>query len=253
MSLINLLEPKFGRHAIPGLIPAIAILQLIVFFIALANPGYIGLLNLDFTQILQGQVWRLLSWLILPVYNSIIWAIIGTMVTIMIARALEEAWGAFRLNIFYLVSTGAVVAVSLIFHLIGYGIVVSNLSFVFPLDLNSAVFLSFAVLFPNFEFRLYFFIPVKVKWLAILSAAFIVFRVIDTSFLIYFTTAAHLPFLLWAVPIAVRSYRQRANVAARRSRFQRDSYDPSTSFHTCHACSKTEHDDPHLEFRVSAD
>lgn len=252
MSLINSLESKYGRYAIPGLIPAIAILQLIVFFIALGNPGYLELLNLDFSRVLEGQVWRLLSWLVLPVYGGMIWALIGTMVTIMIARALEDAWGAFRLNVFYLASTTAIMVVGLIFHLVGFGFVVSALSFTFPFDLDSAVFLSFAVLFPNFEFRLYFFIPVKVKWLALLTAAFTIFRVIDTPFLVYFTVAAHLPFLLWAVPIAVRAYRQREQVAKRRSRFQRDSFDHGDAFHTCNACNKTEHDDPHLEFRISA-
>ncbi len=50
-------------------------------------------------------------------------------------------------------------------------------------DLGSTLFLAAAAIAPDFEILLFFVLPVKIVWLAWLTAAFIVWRFINGSWL----------------------------------------------------------------------
>src|SRR5205823_45350 len=69
-------------------------------------------------------------------------------------------WGDFRFNLFYGIGACAVVLASMII-----GLPLSNVT------LNATIFLAFAALWPDFELLLFFVLPVKVKWLAYLAWA----------------------------------------------------------------------------------
>ena len=47
--------------------------------------------------------------------------------------------------------------------------------------LNLSLFLAFAIIYPNFQVRLFFIIPVKMKWLAIANAVLLGFMFINDS------------------------------------------------------------------------
>ena len=123
----------------------------------------------DRSAIFSGQIWRLLSFIIVPPASSIIFIILTLYVLWMLGTALESEWGSFKFNIFYLCG---------ILGAIGAGMITGYATNIF---INMSIFLAFAILYPNYLFRLFFVIPIKVKYLAYLDAAFLIFLLIISS------------------------------------------------------------------------
>ena len=64
---LDKLERKFSRYAIPNLITYIIILYAAGFALELINPTfYSQFLSLDASKILQGQIWRIVTFIIQP-------------------------------------------------------------------------------------------------------------------------------------------------------------------------------------------
>src|SRR5438128_2247184 len=102
MKWIDSLEAKFGRFAVPGLTRMIVALNVLVFVIARLNHDYISWLVLDRESVLHGQVWRLVTYIFIPPTLSLIWIIFAMQFIWLVGEGLEHAWGAFKLNLFYL-------------------------------------------------------------------------------------------------------------------------------------------------------
>jgi membrane associated rhomboid family serine protease len=97
--------------------------------------------------------------------TSMFWFFVSMLVLWIMARPLEESWGSPRFLVFWLVATfgaslTAVALGRLLFGDIGFG---------------TCLLFTFATLYPEIEFRLFFIIPVKVKYLAIVAAAILVY------------------------------------------------------------------------------
>ena len=91
---------------------------------------------------------------------SPLWLFFSFYIFYMIGNSLEQHWGTFRFNLFVL--CGYLLTVLMAF--VSPGAIITNTYFL------GSVFLAFATLFPNIEFRLFFVLPVKVKWLGWLTA-----------------------------------------------------------------------------------
>jgi membrane associated rhomboid family serine protease len=126
------------------------------------NPGYqvnlSSILMFDLEQILHGQVWRLITFIFIPPDTGLFFAIFVLYFYWMIGTAIEANWGAFRFNFFYLIGILLNIAAGCI---TGYAT---------SYYLNLTLFLTYAMLYPNERILLFFFIPVKVKWLAWIDA-----------------------------------------------------------------------------------
>jgi membrane associated rhomboid family serine protease len=116
---------------------------------------------------MRGEIWRLITFLFLPPTMHPIWTIFALYFYYLVGSNLENQWGSFRFNLYYLIG----VICTIIASFIGKGTVTTE-------HLNLSLFLAFAYLFPNFEVLLFFFIPVKIKYIAYLNWAFIVFSLI---------------------------------------------------------------------------
>jgi len=97
--------------------------------------------------------------------TSLFWFFVSMLVLWIMARPLEESWGSPRFLVFWLVATfgaslTAVAVGRLLFGDLGFG---------------TCLLFTFATLYPEVEFRLFFIIPVKVKYLAIVAAAILVY------------------------------------------------------------------------------
>ena len=67
MNWIDKLERKFGRHGgIPNLTVYIIICYVIGYLLTYMNPSLLSMMSLDVSKILQGQIWRLVPWVIYP-------------------------------------------------------------------------------------------------------------------------------------------------------------------------------------------
>ncbi|MDI1315059.1 hypothetical protein [Prosthecobacter sp.] len=244
MPIISKLESKFGRFAIPGLVQIIAGFQLLVLFMVMVmSPegaaAYLQFLELNPNRLMHGEVWRLFTHVFIPGNFSLIWALIGAMFMMWIGRGLESAWGAFRVNLYVLGWMFAVTVGALVFHWPASG-----------MFLFQTLLFAFATLFPNEEIYIYFILPVKMKWVAALSAGMTAFIVIGNPALLLPVLLAHLNFFVAFGPGFISERARMAQVASRRGKFESAKPPEGTFFHQCSVCKKTELDDAQLDFRV---
>jgi len=166
------LELRYGRYAIKNLTLYIAALNLAVFLLTLViYQGNILSTELAlglFPQlVLKGQVWRLITFIFLPNTYHPIWILFSVYLTYMIGASLENYWGRFRLNLYFFVGMlGTIIAA----FITGYGST--------GYYLNLTMFLAYATLFPEQQFMLFFVLPVKVKYLGLLNAGYILYEMI---------------------------------------------------------------------------
>ncbi|MCE9520648.1 MAG: rhomboid family intramembrane serine protease [Verrucomicrobia bacterium] len=273
MPLINTLEHKFGRYAIPGLINIIAGLQVTVWILSQFQPDFLQSLMLNKAMVLRGEVWRLVTFIFLPGHSHPVWMIIAVMLLLTVGRTLEETWGAFRVNLYVLggivfAATGVLLqqqwsiddllrnsggAQGLGSALIEQLRSAPDVGVMCSLWFSMGIFFAFACVAPNYELLLFFILPLKVKYIAMLGGAKLLLDFIDTEPLRVPMLFSFLNFFIACGPTFWRNFTQRAKVAARRSRFESTQAPSGSYFHKCAICSKTEIDDTTLEFRVTAD
>ncbi|MCX5796316.1 MAG: hypothetical protein NTY77_12545, partial [Elusimicrobia bacterium] len=108
---------------------------------------------------LAGQWWRFLTFVFIPPLSNPFFAFFAWYIFYLMGSALEGNWGAWRYNLFLLVGYALTVAAALLVP----GLPATNVF------IGGSVFLAFAFLYPDFEFLILFVLPVKVKWLALLT------------------------------------------------------------------------------------
>lgn len=242
MSMIASLEKKFGHLAIPHSVRILALFQVVTWLMLKMQPEFAGWIFLSRDKVLQGEVWRVITWAFMPGDFHPLWLIFAVFIMFTMGDALEAAWGTFRVNLYILGGILAVDIGTMIFGFVPQGV-----------TLYSNIFLAFAVFFPNFEFLLFFILPVKVKYLAWLNVAGLLLVFIehaDSRLAIVFSL---LNFIIAFGPGFIRGTKRGAVVAQRRSRFEAAKTPDHQAFHQCAVCKKTELDDPALDFRVTAD
>ena len=105
MNFINKMERRFGRYAIHNLtkyIIGIYVLGYILEYMGrLTGFSVLSWLVLSPYHIVQGQIWRLISWVLIPPPSSnLLFVLIMLMFYYSIGTALERSWGAFRYNLY---------------------------------------------------------------------------------------------------------------------------------------------------------
>jgi hypothetical protein len=171
MDLITPLEKRFGSWAIPHLTIYLLAIQAIGVVLLLGEYSKIEDLVLVGGLVQTGQWHRLLSFMMIPKTLSPIWLFFAFYIFYLMGSALEREWGTFRFNLYILL--GYLFTISAAF--IAPSAMISNYFFL------GGVFLAFATLFPNFEFRLFFILPVKVKWLGWLTAGFYLLTLVSAD------------------------------------------------------------------------
>jgi membrane associated rhomboid family serine protease len=152
------LERRFEHWTIPHLAAYIAGMNAAVWGLAQLNPAFLGRLTLEPDLVRSGELWRVFTFLFIPPPLSLLWLVFWIYLLYSYARALEDRWGEFPFNLYYGLGAAATVLASLA---LGEGR--SNV------PLNASLFLAFAALNPDFQLLLFFILPVKVKWLALLT------------------------------------------------------------------------------------
>lgn len=208
--LLARLERTFvGRLAIERLTTFIVGGMAITYVLCLIRPEFMYQLMLV-PQLVPSQPWRLVTFLFLPPARSMLWVFFALYFTWLVGSRLEEEWGALKFNAYYLLGAVGTAVAGLI-----TGTAQTNAY------LNMSLFFAFATLFPEYELRVFFILPVKVKWLGMLSAAYLVYVAIgaETStraaigvafanYLIFF--AGHIAALLRGRRLLVRQAARRA-------------------------------------------
>ena len=95
MNWMDKLERKWGRHAVANLSRYFVLAQVIGYVVQLTAPGLMSYMNFDMGSILHGQIWRLVSWILIPPSSLDIFTIIMLFFYYSIGTSLERAWGDF--------------------------------------------------------------------------------------------------------------------------------------------------------------
>mgnify|MGYP002627330857 CR=1 FL=1 len=162
-----LTHPRFG---IPRLMLFIIIGNALVYVFGLMDTTdtLYYLLYFDPAMFCRGQVWRLLTYVLVPGTDGILWLAISLYFYYFIGTAIENAWGAGKFTIYYFSGLLLTALYSLILYWItGTRVLVS------ATYLNLSLFFAFATLWPEQRVLLFFVIPVKMKWLGIIDGAFL--------------------------------------------------------------------------------
>ena len=158
---LNKLERRYGRFGIPNLTNILVGGQILVLAIELFVDRTVTFwLGLSRTLLLQGQVWRALSFVFIPFSGgSILSVVLGIYFTWFIGTALEQEWGDFRYTVYLLSGVlGTVLACLLT------GVTASTYC------LSLSLLLAFSMLYPEVQVLLFFVIPLRVKYLGIVAA-----------------------------------------------------------------------------------
>ncbi len=179
------LERKIGKYAIPNLMNYLIAGYLIGYLLQLLE-GALGwtiysLMTLEPHYIIHGlQFWRIITWVLIPPatgndFFGVFFAAIMMFFYWQLGRVLEQQWGTFRFNVY--IFGGIIFTIIGAFLLyVGYlltGFTVTGMGGYFSTNyINLSIFLAFAVMYPDMRVLLYFIIPIKMKWMAIVYAIF---------------------------------------------------------------------------------
>ena len=164
------LQRKFGRYAIRNLMLYIVAGMAAVYVLDIIAAPMMGfsltqLLAFNRAAILRGQIWRLITFIFIPPQSSMLFILFALYFDYLVGNALQQHWGNFRFNLYYLCG---ILGTLISGFLTGYA---TNTY------LNLSLFFAFALLYPDFELLL-LILPVKVKYLALLSAVGVVYSLI---------------------------------------------------------------------------
>jgi len=236
-----------------------------------------GYLTLNPYAIVHGQVWRIVSWILIPPgENNIFFAIIMLVFYYSIGTSLERTWGTFQYNLylfagmfFTLIGSFLMMGFCYLFRpellngIYSEYTVFESLSYVFSTYyVNMSIFLAYAATFPDNQVLLMFIIPIKVKWLGVVYGAFLVYEMIS-GMLMNGNVGFVYPFVIGSSMLNFivfffttrnyirmnRSQRKMHRDFARKQRTDKAARNAGITKHRCAVCGRTEKDGDDLVFR----
>lgn len=240
MPLLDRLEKKFHRLAIPNVSLYIIMGQAFFYVAVYSGRLDINRMLLYPSLVLQGEWWRLVSFIFIPPDASLVFIFFALYFFYLMGTALEGRWGAFRYNLFLLIGYVITVAVSFAIRSVATNVF-----------LGGSVFLAFAHLYPDFQLYILFILPVKIKWLALITwigyAVSILTGSWETRLFVLASIGNYLLFfgndIVWKMKIG------RKKMAAQAVQFT----GKKEAFHRCAVCAKTDVSHPGTEFRYCAE
>ena len=260
---------KHRRFGIPRLMMYVVAISAVVFVLDMMDRSMTLRLFMIFhpDAILQGEAWRIITWVFLPVRSELILAAIMLYFYYFVGTSLEREWGTPKFTIYYVFG----ILLNIIYgFVLRYALNISPNNFLLislasplvnPIYLNMSLFFAFAVLFPDHTIRLFFIIPIKVKWLGLINGAFFAYSIIsqllDGNYILAFLPlVALLNFFLICGGDLLSHFRPfRTNRSSQFTNYRKAAKKTRRGAgnehyrHKCAVCSKTDSDFPDLEFR----
>lgn len=270
MNFLNKMERKLGKYAIPNLSLYLIMGYVLGYILMFINPAMVDFLTLNPYLILRGQIWRLVTWIIVPPSEFDLFTIIMLMFYYSVGTNLERTWGTFYYNVylfmgmfFTLIGSFLIMAVSYVpvFYSnevrMAYGeaayflLVGRSFSTYF---VNMSIFLGFAATFPEVQVLLMFIIPVKVKWMGIVYAVLLIVQFLQSNIVGKIVIGASLLnfVVFFLMTRSGAGMRMSPRQVKRRHDYNREvkrAKPASVSKHKCAICGKNSEDNPEAEFR----
>ncbi|MES0490866.1 MAG: hypothetical protein ABUK01_12795 [Leptospirales bacterium] len=201
---LDKLEKKMGWFALPNLGMYLIILQVFGMLSYYTNPESLQKFILYPHLVLQGEVWRMLTFLAVPLsypdgaLNTLFTAFF-LMILYYIFNSLEAHWGAFKTTFYFFFSVFLTILYSLIAD---YPVVNFR-------NIEYSLMLALCTLFGEQEIH-YFVVRVKLKWLGYILGAMIIY-----NFIIYepmgklYLIIVYSNFMLFFGPRFINNLKQR--------------------------------------------
>ena len=271
---MNNLRRRFERFCfrnrdkgIPNLMLYIVLGNAIVLLMSLVNGGSIlyELLCFDKTKILQGQVWRLVTYVFTQSGTGFL-ELIFLYFFYMLGRHVEAAMGTFKFNLFYFSGVILMDVFAMIFATPFTAPLYWGMSYYLHLSL----ILAFATLHPDSHFLILFVIPIKAKVIAVIYLVLEAIEIFNLSYpVLYFphnlfplVALGNYLLFMWSdmknlLPLSwrARAGRKKAKPVKKTGTIP---FPNSRSFnnadagpynHRCTVCGRTDVSNPELEFR----
>lgn len=253
MNFINNLERKFRGRGIRNLTMYIIICYAVGYLLIMTNQQLLLYLTLEPALILRGQIWRLFTWVLIPPGSLGLFTIIMLLFYYQLGTTLERTWGEFRYTLYIISGLIFTVIGAFILYFIWGGAVGGYFSTYY---ISMSIFLAFAASYPDMQVMLYFIFPIKIKWMAYLDVAFLVYEAVTAVRggqwgIVVAIVASLLNFIVFFFATKNMT-RYRPKEVKRRRDFQKavsKSQAQKITKHKCAVCGQTEDDNPDLEFR----
>ena len=249
------------NKGIPNLMLYLSIGTAIVYLISLSTENYVlyEWLSFDRELILRGQVWRLFTYPLLTYRGNVFLQLLYLVCYYSLGKAMENVWGTLRFNLFYL--TGVLMMDI-------YCMIFGGTADVYYLNLS--LFLSYATLYPDAHFLLFFIIPVKAWIFALFDLVLVLFGLISypfpenlfsvislaNYFLFFGKDVLNILPLTWRANARRLFRKKNKNPKIKVVKFSdAGSYEASMAkpkdpyTHRCTVCGRTDTSNPELEFR----
>lgn len=272
------MERKYGRYAIPNLTKYLVFAMLIGYLLQVIGAplqskfgfSIINLFAFDASKILHFQIWRLVSWVLMPPRSNSILMLIFLLCLISMGQVLESCIGTFRMNVYIfggiLLSDIGGILVYLFGH--NYFSLLSSaggisLPYLTSYYILLSMFMLLALYLPDATVSLYFVLPISMKWMLVIYIVDLGYELIT-----YFRAGIWIGFGLGAVIIFAllnlfifyyftkvhvnRKQKERMKQFQEQVQMQQQMQSQKQvrlPKHKCTICGRTEVDSPDLVFR----
>ncbi len=264
-------ERKFGKYAIRNLSFVLVMCYAVGYVLQLMGGGLIlSYLTLNPYAILHGQIWRLVTWVLIPPSSGgLFFTLLMLYFYCSIGTSLERTWGTYRYNVYLF--QGMLFTIVGSFLLMGYcylfkpeiPLLGTALTINTPVEyftviammfstyyINMSIFLAFAATFPDAQVLLMFIIPIRVKWLGIIYAVMLAFQFLGTNVYGKFAIGASLLNFIVFFLTSRNMMHLNPKQIHRRQEFKREvRRSTGITKHKCAICGRTEVDSPQMQFR----
>ncbi len=265
-------ERKFGKYAIRNLSFVLVMCYAVGYLLELFDRSglLITYLTLNPYAILHGQIWRLVTWVLIPPSSGgLFFTLLMLYFYCSIGTSLERTWGTYRYNVYLF--QGMLFTIVGSFLLMGYCYLfkpeIPLLGAVLTIDspaeyftiiammfstyyINMSIFLAYAATFPDAQVLLMFIIPIRVKWLGVIYAVMLLFQFLGTNVYGKFAIGASLLNFVVFFLTSRNMMHLNPKQIHRRQEFKRDvRRNTGITKHKCAICGRTEVDSPQMQFR----
>lgn len=242
-------HPRFG---VPNLALILVIGSVAVYVLDMltyTGVAVSSLLSFDRTLILQGQIWRLVTFVFTTWGQNLFSFLLAMYFLWFVGTTLEREWGTAKFSCYY-----------------GLGLILTILSglvtgYASTGNLETTLFLAFATLYPDTQFLLFYIIPVKAKYLGWISGALLAISFLGSvirldlggALLVLVSVFNYLLFFWDELMYHTARIRGRARHSQKSNVIQfkkaAKDFQKREFTHKCAVCGRTDVDFPDLDFR----
>lgn len=269
MNWMDKLERKLGRYAVPNLSRYFVGAIVLGYVLSMLSPGFTDWISYDVSAILHGQIWRLFTWIFMPTTSLDFFGLLFLLCVLMWGSSLESMLGTFRMNVFLwggviLSDVGGILIYVITKLTLGTGASI----YLSTYYILMSMLLALAICMPEGEVRLYFVLPIKMKWMLVFELLYLAYIVFNTfkTMIAYangiwlgwvlglvqssqiILAVANMFLFFWASKTHI-SRKQKKRQREFRAQFSNPRPGSGISQHKCVICGRTELTNPELQFR----